>query len=426
MPPPPCLKRSRNTEEISPPPVRRKILHDASPSSNPPVPTPEKSLEHERKDAKNRFEILSWNINGISHLLPERQKSIKSYFSKSKKREETDDDEDGDEDERMGELGEEKPKLRGFLRRHGWPCVVCLQEVKIKRGDEKTMREVERAVNGERDGKRDREKEPGYKAHFELPRDKFNARGWGGRVYGVCTLVREDLVCEMRECRGVEWDLEGRVVVAEFVFGKEETGGGKEMEEEKLVVINGYWPNGTMNPWRDSQSGVVRGTRHDVKRRFHELMLGEVLKHQREGWQVVLIGDMNIARDARDGFPEIRLGVEHVRNRRDFNEKFIEGVEGMGGVDSWRWVHGDRRGYSYHGESEEGWGSSCDRVDLGVVSRGLVGEWRETGIGLVGAEIWESVEERGGSDHVPISVVLDLGNSMKGGRGHGEEDLASS
>jgi hypothetical protein len=28
---------------------------------------------------------------------------------------------------------------------------------------------------------------------------------------------------------------------------------------------------------------------------------------------------------------------------------------------------------------------------------------------LAGADIWESIEERGGSDHVPISVVLDLG-----------------
>jgi hypothetical protein len=27
---------------------------------------------------------------------------------------------------------------------------------------------------------------------------------------------------------------------------------------------------------------------------------------------------------------------------------------------------------------------------------------------LVGAEIFESMEERGGSDHVPISVVLDV------------------
>ncbi len=86
----------------------------------------------------------------------------------------------------------------------------------------------------------------------------------------------------------------------------------------------------------------------------------------------MLIGDVNIARDERDGFPGIRLGAEHVRNRRDFNEKFIEGVEGMKGVDSWQWVHRDRRGNSYHGEKAEEWEVSCDRVDLGLLAEALL------------------------------------------------------
>ena len=34
---------------------------------------------------------------------------------------------------------------------------------------------------------------------------------------------------------------------------------------------------------------------------------------------------------------------------------------------------------------------------------------------LVGAEIWESVEERHDSDHVPISVVLDVGKLVDAG-----------
>jgi hypothetical protein len=92
------------------------------------------------------------------------------------------------------------------------------------------------------------------------------------------------------------------------------------------------------------------------------------------------------------------------------------------GVDSWRWIHGERRGYSYHGEKAEEWGRSCDRVDLGIVSRGFIGEGEgEKGTGtsmrLVGAEIWETIEERGASDHVPISVVLDLGIIRKGDEG---------
>ena len=149
-------------------------------------------------------------------------------------------------------------------------------------------------------------------------------------------------------------------------------------------------------------------------------MLEEVKQWEGKGWNVCLVGDMNIARSSIDGYPGIRLGIEHVKNREDFNEKFFEGEEGMKGVDTWRWFKGEKRGYTYHGEKEEEWGRSCDRVDLGIVSRKMV-EWKEVGlkanelgrlrggVRLLGADIWETVEERGHSDHVPISVVLDVG-----------------
>jgi hypothetical protein len=63
-------------------------------------------------------------------------------------------------------------------------------------------------------------------------------------------------------------------------------------------------------------------------------MLTEALRHQEAGWQVVLIGDINIARSSLDGYPGIRLGAEHVRNRKEWNELFIESEEGLRGVDS--------------------------------------------------------------------------------------------
>ena len=44
------------------------------------------------------------------------------------------------------------------------------------------------------------------------------------------------------------------------------------------------------------------------------------------------------------------------------------------------------------------------------MSPSLVGEGKKgTEMRLMGAEIWENVEERGECDHVLISVVLDLG-----------------
>jgi exonuclease III len=356
-----------------------------------------------QKVIKTPFEILSWNVNGISHLLRRNQKSIKSFFSSSSSRQNAERDTD-DEDQAADPTNSLSP-LRKFLKRHQFPQIVCLQEAKISRKDEKTRKAVERAAN-EGEG-------PAYQLSFELPGDKFNATGWGGKVYGVCTLIRDDVMGWSKvKTKGVQRDLEGRVLATEVEFGKQEV--AAEALTEKLVIINGYWPNGTTNPWRDSATGVAKGTRHDMKRKFHSLMLSEVLRYQEAGWQVVLIGDMNIARSTLDGYPGIRIGAEHVRNRREWNEMFILGQEGMKGVDSWRWIHGKRMGYTYHGEKAEEWGTSCDRVDLGVVSHGLIGEGngelKRTQMRLAGVDIWESIEERGGSDHVPISVVLDLGD----------------
>ena len=368
-------KRARD-KSISPPPLRRKLNQAPDPAtsnapstSHPSIPTPPEKNLH----------IISWNVNGISHLLPPKQKSITSFFAPpSPQARHSDSDLDVD-------TSASKSPLRIFLQRHDFPTLLCLQEVKIAPKDDATRKSVEKAANtGEG---------PKYKAYFELPRDKYNARGWGGKVYGVCTLVRDDLGESSRgdvRTKGVDWDQEGRVLSTEFAGWK-------------LVVINGYWPNGTMNLWKDSETGAVKGTRHDMKRAFHSLMLGEVKSYERNGWDVVLVGDMNVARSSIDGFPGIRLGAEHVRNRMDFNEKFFGSGEGMRGVDSWREIHGEKRGYSYHGERAEEWGRSCDRVDLGIVSRGLVKRG-----GLIGAEIWESVLERGESDHVPIEVVLDM------------------
>lgn len=272
--------------------------------------------------------------------------------------------------------------LKQFLKQHDWPQVLCLQEVKIDPTDSVAKAAVEKTANGS--------EEPSYIAHFSLPRDKHNARGWGGKVYGVCTLLRTDITATSTT-REVDWDLEGRVLITTF-------------EEWKLVVINGYWVKGTMNPYRDSSTGAVVGTRHDWKRAFHSRTLGGVQRAENQGYNVVLVGDMNVARDAMDGYPGIRLGKEPVINQRDFNAKFFDDEDGMRGVDTWRHLHGEKRGYTSHGESAEEWGRSCDRVDLGIVSRSLVEK-----SALVGAGIWESVEERGGSEHVPIEVVINVG-----------------
>jgi len=486
-------KRARTTPSrgtISPPPLKRKVnpVINSSINSNPTTPSdpsspkgtaiaisdplttpedegrPEPKIEIEKGERGNlvrergearcmesrgkgkRFEILSWNVNGIGHLLPADMKKITNYFSAGKKRPivETESESEGDDEYDVDAI--QNSPLRNFLKRHNYPHMVCFQEVKITPKDEKTKRAVGKAANANANvggeskegwdgvGEDAEREDPMYEAHFNLPQDKFNAKGWGGKVYGVCTLIRTDIllspskpsassttsagVGEDKETgvwdgagteegsagaegkteaanittRAPDWDVEGRVLITEF-------------PSWKLVVINGYWVNGTTSAWRDSENGEIKGTRHGAKRLFHSNMLNEVKEFEKKSWEVVLVGDMNIAPSAIDGYPGIRLGPEHVKNRADFNTKFLvpENEDGMRGVDSWRHLKGGKRGYTYHGEKASEWGVSCDRVDLGIVSGGVVDRGA-----LVGAEIWESVEERGGSDHVPLSVVLDL------------------
>lgn len=380
MEPPTKKRRTINfRSEVSPPPLRRNARTLTTPVV-PPVPIPSTN--------PNTLKIMSWNVNGVKPFLQQNSK-ITSFFSHSsptKKQEAS---------------LEEGYSLRGVLRRHKWPAMLCLQEVKISPKDSATKRDLERAANYILNSKSS-DPGPHYTAFFSLPRDRYNATGFGGKVHGVCTLIRDDVLEETSAVtREVDWDLEGRVLITEF-------------EAWKLAVINGYWVNGTNAPYRSPTTGEVTGTRHDHKRAFHSLMLAEVQSLQAKPYEVVLIGDMNVARSHLDGFPGLRMGDEHVRSRADFNSRFCDGENGEGirGVDSWREMRGATRAYTYHGERAEEWGRSCDRVDLGIVSRGLV----ERGV-LVGAEIWESVEERGWSDHVPIGVVLDMERLWSLGKG---------
>ncbi|ERF69574.1 hypothetical protein EPUS_01904 [Endocarpon pusillum Z07020] len=156
--------------------------------------------------------------------------------------------------------------------------------------------------------------------------------------------------------------------------------------------------------------------------------------HPQPPTHVLLIGDMNIAPQRMDGHPHLRTSPhQHVLNRADFNEKFLhrENAAGFQGLDVWRLLRGGERRYTYHPRGAE-WGRSCDRVDLAVAGRNLVGHedraskrenWgvkaaqdgrgRETvgrlGKGAIaGMDIYDNEVDRGHSDHVPLSVTLDV------------------
>jgi exonuclease III len=301
--------------------------------------------------------IFSWNVNGIGPLL-QKQLSF--------------------------DPGSLSP-LRLFLKRHQWPQLLCLQEVKISPKDLPTQRQLQHAAN---EGKAT--DDPTYTLEVSLPRDKYNARGFSGRVHGVASLIRDDFALKIRATHRPDWDLEGRVLIHEHESG--------------LAIINGYWVNGTENPYRDPNTGKVTGTRHDHKLRFHQHMLEETLRLENEGSHVVLVGDMNVARARIDGHPNLRtFPVQHVRNREDFNSKFFESENGMKGVDVFRHIHGDAPKFTYHSRGRP-WGESCDRVDLLIASGALIDKYHA----VAGADICDSPQERGHSDHVPLWISIDL------------------
>ncbi|KAF2085562.1 exodeoxyribonuclease III [Saccharata proteae CBS 121410] len=348
--------------EITPPPSKRRKLE----------------LERPGNDTTSTIRIFSWNINGITPFV---QKPIMSFFRPAQK----------DEPKSLTSASPNAlpvtASLRSFLHRYAWPHCVLLQEVKINPHDERTRRAVHTAIN-DRLGTHDAG--PEYVVFFTLPRDKHNARGFGGKIYGVASIIRADFHAEhVAIVRDVDWDLEGRVSIIETNDG--------------LALLNIYAVNGTNNKYRDAQTGAVSGTRHDRKRAFHSLLLDECKHLESQGKSVVVAGDLNIARDARDGWPNLRTyPSEHVMNRADFNNKFLEGEAGLRGVDVWRAMKGDERKYTYYPRNRV-WGSSCDRVDLVIVSRKL---WNEKRISKVG--ILDSKQERGFSDHVPIYVELQV------------------
>ena len=265
----------------------------------------------------------------------------------------------------------------------------------------KTQTSVRRVVNKLDSDDENDDNRHLYNAYFCLPRDKYNATGFGGKVYGVCTLIRRDVPDPATKT--VEWDLEGRVLLV-------------EIHKWKLMVVNVYAVNGTTKDYREHATGKVVGNRHDRKRIFHSLLRDEVRRYEDKGWDVIVAGDINISRSSIDSFPQLRMGEEHVRNRADFEEKFIKD---LGMADTFRLVRGQQKSFTYRPRNKP-WGMGGDRVDMILVTKGLKAQRR-----VMEADVLDSEEERGPSDHVPLFVELDIGRGepeIKGGGGQGKAE----
>lgn len=403
---------NRNRDKISPPPLkRRKVASSPIPPILTEIPTQPVS-----RSAKQTIRLFSWNINGIDAFLPSSSKTITQFFKPSNS---ISNEARHTHDEPT--RGSHEPSLRTFLRRHNWPEILFLQEIKLRYGDNKTQAALLASLNAPLDSTEDGEGDEArtYTVYTSLPRDKYNAKGFGGKLYGVATIIRQDIARrQVERVRYPDWDLEGRVSIVEM----------KNHDDSKckpLAMVNIYAVNGTSAPYRSPQTGIVTGTRHDHKLAFHTRLRDECLDLESKGFHVVVAGDLNIARGFWDGYPNLRtFPKQHCVNRADFNAKFFaeednsragayvleldDGQEGqaqqkcLDAVDVYRGMHGYRRKYTYFPRNKE-WGSSCDRVDLIFVSKGL---WKDRRV--VGTDILDSPMARGPSDHVPIWVEIAM------------------
>ena len=180
---------------ISPPPSKRR--RRLSKSQALPVAS-----------VDDHITLYSYNVNGIQPFL---QRSITSFFERAGSQEDT-----------------PRASLRDFLRRHDWPAMLFLQEVKVSSSDDATKRLIEQAVSAGSSNIG----EPSYVAHLCLPSDKFNARVFGGKLYGVCSIIRKDVYDgSVVKVRPVGWDSEGRFLVTEMKPND---------YRPKLAIINAY------------------------------------------------------------------------------------------------------------------------------------------------------------------------------------------
>ena len=222
-------------------------------------------------------------------------------------------------------------------------------------------------------------------------------------MYGVMTLLRDDCAkFEGAVCRGVDWDQEGRVLILT-------SSANTDPDHPPLAVVNVYAVNGTSRPYFDPATGKQIGDRYWRKREFQRLLAGNCKRLQKQGFEVVVVGDLNVSRTKLDVYPRLRVEYPHNVARKQFHELFLEGSDDFSGekeqgselvnlnfVDTFRHFHPTERKYSWFAG---GGARDYARVDLILVSRSLKDRVAE-------AVILDGPRYRFDSDHAPVAISL--------------------
>ncbi|KAL1850710.1 hypothetical protein VTK73DRAFT_9606 [Phialemonium thermophilum] len=295
------VQASRQERDISPPPLKRRKVEDDAADRRDDSPLRSHGTSDEglasgaRRASGSTMRLFSWNVNGISTLVPPPLASpagrITNFFKTSSNGA-------APRSRVRREMGAANP-LRAFLARHDWPEVLFLQELKISPGvrAKATVASLLACLNGTEDGEEPSREGPDrtYTLDVSLPRDKHNAKGFHGRLYGVGTVLRQDFRERyVTRVRQVDWDLEGRISIVETrspTASNDGTSKGSDAlassSPRPLALINVYSVNGTSNPYHDPETGAVVGTRHDHKLVFHSLLRDEARALEETGFAVV-------------------------------------------------------------------------------------------------------------------------------------------
>lgn len=169
-----------------------------------------------------------------------------------------------------------------------------------------------------------------------------------------------------------KFDSEGRFVI---------------LETEEFALFNVYFPNGGSGP-----------ERHAFKQEFLARFMEHLCEKMREGREIILVGDYNVAYLDSDVYDPVRLAKESgfLPEERQWFREFLS----RGFVDTFRLLHPKDEGrfswWSYRDKGRignRGW-----RIDHICVSKGLSDRVKR-------AEIQDDVT---GSDHCPVLVEIEL------------------
>tara|TARA_B110001454_G_scaffold219182_2_gene250945 strand:+ start:12829 stop:13626 length:798 start_codon:yes stop_codon:yes gene_type:complete len=219
------------------------------------------------------------------------------------------------------------------------------------------------------------------KAHLEQVDDAIKNLGykkalWSSAIRkgysGVATFSNREWLTEKTNFEIKKYEDEGRTVITDF---------------GPFVLYNIYFPNGG--------SGDVR---HQFKQEFLQELNKHLAKTYGLGKEIVVVGDYNVAHKDVDVYDPVRLSKESgfLPEERFWFEEFLK----IGFVDTFRLIHPNVKDkYSWWNYRElarisnRGW-----RIDYICVTKGLAPLVRD-------AQVHDEIE---GSDHCPVSVVLDL------------------